>query len=86
MTAGGTGSVIIILSPFHQGSQDIFCYNHQNYTGHEPIYRIKLQPSFTWEIRVFTHKQIQKKKYHQGSVKTTEKDFHIPGFIEKIGF
>jgi len=66
MAAGGTVSIIVILSSLHQGSQDVFCGQNKGHTGHKSVYGIKLQPPLPSKMRMFVDKELNDKQNNEG--------------------
>jgi hypothetical protein len=63
--AGGTVLIIVILSPHHQGAQNVFCRNNQGHTGYKTEDAIEFGPPFPGKMRVFVGKYLKNKENTQ---------------------
>jgi hypothetical protein len=84
MSAGGTVSIIVILSSLHDGPQDVFRGNYKNDAGHKSIHSIKLQPPFPREMGMFVDKEFYDKQNNQRGKKTLKESVYVSGIVEKI--
>jgi hypothetical protein len=86
MITGGTVLVIVILSSFYEGPQDILCHHDEDHAGHKTVYGIEFRPSLPGKVGMLMHKKLDNKEDQEGYIKTAEEDLHIPGFVKQVGF
>jgi hypothetical protein len=65
MNAGGTVSIIVILSSLHDGPQYVFCCKNEGHTGYKSIYSIKFEPPFAAKMRMLKDKELNDKQNNQ---------------------
>jgi hypothetical protein len=84
MNAGGTVLIIIVLSSFHDGSQDVFGGQNEDHAGHETIHSRELQPPFPRKMGMLVDKKVKDKQNTQRRKKTSKESGYVSWPVKKI--